>query len=330
VPSGSTTAVATASAEIFDPASNTFTTTGAMSYARVWHLAVPLPSGDVLVAGGCSTVQSQARSTEIYRAATGAFVTGPIMLTPHCAGQATVLNSGQILFSGGWDSSAYGTVLTGSEVFDPTSNSFTAVGAMVQPRYTHSATLLQNGQVLLAGGLSATDFLTSTEYYDPVAKTFSAGPGNVPSSNVAVQLSSGAPMIVGDGYLETISNSNTVSSIGLVSERDGESAIALKNGSLLLVGGGGGNETADIVTFGVPVPANPAPSLSEIDYSNAAIFSGYDFQAGAKVLVDGVTASVNVVTSSDQIQCSTPGAGVHTFQVQNPDGQLSNILRETF
>lgn len=275
-------------------------------------------------------MQSEARSTEIYHVATGAFAAGPSMLTPHCRGQATILSSGQILFSGGTDSSSYSLVVAGAEVFDPTSNTFTAVGAMVQPRYTHSATLLQSGQVLIAGGINGIDFLTSTEYYNPATKTFSAGPDNVPWSNEAVQLSTGTPMIMGDGYLETISNTNTVSSIAVVSARDGESAIALRDGALLLVGGKGGYQTADIVTFGVPVPANPAPSLSEIDYSNAAIFSGYDFQAGAKVLVDGVTASMNVVTSSDQIQCTTPGAGVHTFQVQNPDGQLSNILRVTF
>src|SRR2546426_11602995 len=60
---------------------------------------------------------------------------------------------------------------------------FTATGSLTTPRYSHSATRLANGTVLVAGGnnwfLSPSE-LATTEGFDPSTGTFSAGPAMLP------------------------------------------------------------------------------------------------------------------------------------------------------
>jgi hypothetical protein len=334
LPSGATTATPTSSAELFNPTTDTFTSTGAMSNARAYHFAVTLPSGNVLIAGGCSSTQSVARSTEVYNLSTGAFVSGPSMLTPHCSGQVTILQSGQILLSGGFDSSNGAVV--GSEIFDPTSNTFTTVGAMVQERYNHTATLFQNGQVLLVGGSNGAAFLFSSEYYNPTTQLFSAGPSlaayrDYPAA--ALIPSSGQAAIFGGGLapIETISTTGALSSIGELSIRDQETAVVLSDGSVLLVGGDAGSQTADIVTFGVSVPTSPAPSISEVTpVPGQPDIQGYDFNPGAQVLIDGLAVAQTLVDSSEFINFNYSSSGAHSVQVKNPDGKLSNLVIVTF
>lgn len=63
-----------ASAELYNPATDTFTTTGSLSVARYNHTANLLANGQVLVVGGLSSSDSPLASTEIYDPATGAFI----------------------------------------------------------------------------------------------------------------------------------------------------------------------------------------------------------------------------------------------------------------
>src|SRR2546421_55466 len=51
---------------------------------------------------------------------------------------------------------------------------WSATGSLATPRDGHTATLLSNGKVLVAGGGTSTSFLASAELYDPVTGTWSA------------------------------------------------------------------------------------------------------------------------------------------------------------
>src|ERR1019366_6881371 len=88
---------------------------------------------------------------------------------------ATFINNGLVLFVGGQD----GVVdASGAELYDSASGMFTDTGAIGQDRVDHTANLLLNGKVFVAGGRDASGDLNYniTEIYDPVAATFSSGP----------------------------------------------------------------------------------------------------------------------------------------------------------
>jgi hypothetical protein len=71
-----------------------------------------------------------------------------------------------------------------AELYDPSTATFTATGSMRTPRSQHTATLLPNGRVLLAGGRNSTEgALSSAEIYDPAMGAFSP-PGPGPSITV--------------------------------------------------------------------------------------------------------------------------------------------------
>jgi hypothetical protein len=137
-----------ASAELYDPSQKTFTLTGAMSVPRFKHAATLLPDGRVSVIGGTNTrlYDSQYASTELYDPATGRFTPGSNLNAARYKIRDAVLllPNGKLLVAGG------GARL---ELFDPAKGIFSSVsGGVGVARYYATATLLQNGEVLIVGG----------------------------------------------------------------------------------------------------------------------------------------------------------------------------------
>src|SRR5207253_10204638 len=93
---------------------------------------------------------------------------------------ATRLHNGRVLVAGGWNfrgSESDGTVwVAGAEVYDPATDAWTTAGSLGTPRAFHTATLLPNGKVLVAGGWNnrVSPFVLATaELYDPAANSWS-------------------------------------------------------------------------------------------------------------------------------------------------------------
>jgi hypothetical protein len=158
------------SAELFDPKTGKFSATGDMLLARVGHVAVLLRSGKVLIAGGWIG-HGVTDEAELYDPATGKFTAIAGMVTKRGGPEATLLRDGNVLITGGGDSGGAGTNIVAAEIFDVQSMKFRSTGPMHYPRIAHTATLLTDGQVLIAGGRGLEVYATA-EIYDPKTGAF--------------------------------------------------------------------------------------------------------------------------------------------------------------
>jgi len=167
--------------------SSGFALTGSMAAQRRLHTATVLTDGSVLIAGGrndtnpihaCGPSQNCVilGSAEIDNPLTKGF-SGTGSLNNNRAGHtATRLNDGTVLVTGGSnvDSSGVEYALSTAETYSPISASFTSTcNPMNTARYAHTATLLNNGKVLIAGGIDSNNsYLKTAELYDPATRTF--------------------------------------------------------------------------------------------------------------------------------------------------------------
>jgi hypothetical protein len=155
---------------VYDPATGEFTATGIVSDPVGPLTAVTLLDGRVLILGD--------EASDIYDPATGSIVPTGSMTdsrTPFAPVQefaAVLLADGRVLVTGG---DRLGT----AELYDPATGRFSLTGSMAVPRYGHTATLLGDGTVLIAGGASRPwpydfreDGLASAELFDPGAGAF--------------------------------------------------------------------------------------------------------------------------------------------------------------
>jgi hypothetical protein len=198
------------SAELYDPTTGVFTPTGSLNAARRLATATLLNDGTVLIAGGFDSSGAALASAEIYNPETGTFTLTGDLGTARAAHTATLLNGGMVLIAGGSPSDASGEVpLSSAELYNPASGTFSPTGSLNAARTVASATLLNNGTVLVAGGSGPGSpnltTLTTAEIYDPTAATFSTtGSLNVPhDTQAALLLPNGFVLFAGNYYLPT-------------------------------------------------------------------------------------------------------------------------------
>ena len=261
-----------ASAEVYDVGLGAFAPAGALTAARYAHTATLLQNGKVLVAGGfgdtsdCQDVGVQAQNTaELYDPATSSFNKTGNMGLPRGGHTATLLMNGKVLVAGGGDQGGGGTGSASAELYDPSTGAFTQTGSMAVARFRHTATLLQNGKVLIVGGipLNSANPTSTAEVYDPATGSFTVTGGMTTAreEHTATLLADGKVLIVGGESPVTGSSdlqptataeiydpsTSSFSITGSMAEaRSSQTATLLPGGTTLIAGGGDDNSTAEL------------------------------------------------------------------------------------
>jgi hypothetical protein len=260
------------SIELYDAGAGTFTEiVGEDGVGIFGHTATLLQNGQVLLAGGfvddewdCSGSYAD-NGAELYDSGTGVFSGAGNLTTARGGHTATLLANGKVLIAGGADQDPGGTGTASAELYDPSTGAFTATGSMSVARFRHTATLLQNGKVLIAGGTprDSSNPTATAEVYDPVAGTFSAtgGMATAREEHTATLLNDGKVLIVGgespvaggSGLQPTATaevydpSGGLFSTTGAMAEaRSLHTATLLSDGTVLIAGGGKDNSTAEV------------------------------------------------------------------------------------
>jgi len=188
-----------ASAEFFDPTVNQWSSTNPMTTGRHSLDLIPLNDGRVMAVAGLPGPGSQAgEAAEIF---------DPIRETWSVAGSSTqplltygeasvLLKDGRVFVSGGPSQTYMGDALSSGYIYDPTSDRWSTTSPMAQGRVSHSASLLPDGRVLVAGGRDAQSNgkgLNTTEIFDANAKV-SPSPGRSAVTTVASSSATGTPI----------------------------------------------------------------------------------------------------------------------------------------
>ena len=263
--------VGLSSVEVYDPSTGTFTEIlGEDGAGTFGHTATLLPNGTVLLAGGFVnsvwdySVSGATNGASLYGSATGEFSSTASMTASRGGHTATLLANGKVLIAGGADQDPTGTGLASAELYDPSTGTFTQTGSMAVGRFLHTATQLQDGKVLIVGGVatSSSDPVATAEVYDPGTGTFSmtGAMATARERHTATLLADGRVLIVGGttstgtGDMEPTTtveiydpSTGLFSVTGSMAEaRTFHTATLLPNGTVLVAGGGDENSTAEV------------------------------------------------------------------------------------
>lgn len=265
------------SAELYNPATGTFTLTGSLKNFRCDASATVLKSGLVLIAGGEGGNSLLIAAAELYNPGTGTFSVGGNLNVATFQHTATLLDNGTVLIVGGrarvCGVSCSFVATTRAELFNPQTGSFTLTGSLTNARFVHTATLLNSGEVLIAGGAATTrgsTVGTSAELYNPATARFTVT-GNLNHSrydHTANLLNNGTVLLAG-GIDSTVSSTNSAEIYNpgaggfsltgsLVHPRAGHTSTLLGNGMVLAVAGTA--VTGQIGTAEVYDPTSLVPS----------------------------------------------------------------------
>ena len=314
---GSTSALL-ASAELYDPASGTFSPTGSMATARLGHIATLLRDGRILIVGGTGgSAPGPVSSAEVYDPHTGTFsLTGSLTMARFWP-TVTLLPDGHVLITGGYPSSDLGSAavpLATAELYDPQSGTFSPTGPMTIERGFPTASLLPDGRVLIAGGVAAGFTpLISAELYDPQNGTFSptGSMATARALHTATLLLGGQVLVAGGMNGSAVSSSSelydpesgTFSPTGSMSVARSVAVSASLSDGRVLIAGGQGQDSDSSVRLSSADLYDPATGTFRLTgpMTSARAGSSATLLANGDVLFAGGESHSLVVLSSAEL-----------------------------
>jgi N-acetylneuraminic acid mutarotase len=277
-----------ASAELYDPASGTWVATGPMHTARSGHTATLLANGKVLVAGGgcnkghgfcnAGSFLDNLTSAELYNPKKGTWTTTGSMHFERQYFTATLLRNGRVLVAGGFEScdDDFCSDNSQAEIYNPATGTWTTTGSMHVEREQFTATMLADGEVLVAGGLNEGGFddnpttYAEAELYHPGSGTWSTtGSMSEPRSGQAAVLLPGTGWVLTSGGSSDSTSEVYQPALGqwvptgsMTTPRTDLTATVLADGNVLATGGTGNDGTAQATAEVYENSPGPLVSIS--------------------------------------------------------------------
>jgi len=157
-------------ADIYDPATNTWTAAANMPTQRQSFIVSRLANGNVLVAGGL--ISGATATAIIYNPTTNVWSSAATasVAAARLSATGTTLQSGLVMMAGGQSSSGPSASF---ENYDSVANTWSAVASMTGARRNHAAALLVNGSVLAVGGDNTIGTISTNDLYNPISNTWS-------------------------------------------------------------------------------------------------------------------------------------------------------------
>jgi N-acetylneuraminic acid mutarotase len=239
-----------ATAEIYDPQTNSWALAASMHTPRSYHTATLLADGRVLVVGGIQASNDVTgavlASAELYDPVTDTWTGAAPMPGARAKHSATLLADHRVLVTGGTDADyyAFSGYFRTAELYDPATDSWSPAASMNYPRLNATSTLLPDGRVLVVGDDGVNE--GTAETFDPRSdrwvQTPDSGVGR--AEHVAVALRNGTVLVaggVGEASAQLFDwRRDTWSSAGALSViRASATATVLDDGQVLVAGGFG-------------------------------------------------------------------------------------------
>ena len=284
----------TNSAEIYDPAANSWTNvSGGMLEARSGQTATLLNDGRVLLAGGAGSSGTVSLTAEVFDPVAQTFALAGQLSSARKSHAAALLSDGRVLIVGGSDGT---NVLASSDIYNPTAGTISAGPNLSAGRQALSATTLLDGRVLVAGG------------------------NNIPNgSTTPVDLASAEILDAGSTVFSPAPSA-------LFTARSGQQAFLLPHNNSVLIVGGTSNGTAIAsaelyIPWGGSSQAGVFQSTGSMSAARSSVTGSALQQDGLLLVAGGKDASGAPLSSSELYGFAT----VKTDAADYPPGTTVNI-----
>jgi hypothetical protein len=294
-------------------------------YPRSGHTAVKMADGQVLVFGGLNEPMINPAKTEIYDPASNVWAAGPDLIAgDRTNGKGLLLADGRVLILGGSRLEI--------EVYDPADSLFHVIGSFAHSRNGASFTLLQNGEVLILGGVSSgMTFYRDGEIFDP--DTNSLRPifnlmATPRATHTATLMPSGDVLVTGGVFnsqvLRTteVFNHNSegmVTTNALAEGRFDHYAFLLPNGNVLAVGG------SKLVSGVVQALDSVESYMSYGAFETLPALPQKIYEAAVAQLSNGAP----VLTGGDEVTNGNGADSIYTYDLSSRSFILSGHLAAT-
>ncbi|WP_210415639.1 kelch repeat-containing protein [Bdellovibrio sp. ZAP7] len=165
------------SSEIFDPATGLWSAGPTLPMKRMWSTATRLNDGRFLIVGGVDETMTRITSTLFYTPSSNSWTAGPPIAMGRIGHSASLLPDGRVIIMGGNENTGIFPPSNKTEIFDPTTNQWTAGPNMLTAVSEHTAVTLNDNTILLVGGLTTTTLNSASavvQLYNPTTNSFTA------------------------------------------------------------------------------------------------------------------------------------------------------------